>query len=111
MVQAPAGCSAAIPEQLAMAEAPQPPTPLPPPRPAFDRERFVLKTLAVVIGAQLLIYGVAAGICGQRSMAGRPVGQICPGTLEKLQSGFDSTLDMLLALLGGAALSRAGPPS
>ena len=60
MVQAPAGCSAAIPEQLAMAEAPQPPTPLPPPRPAFDRERFVLKTLAVVIGAQLLIYGVAA---------------------------------------------------
>ena len=71
-----------------MAEAPQPPTPLPPPRPAFDRERFVLKTLAVVIGAQLLIYG----------------------TLEKPQSGFDSTLDFLLALLGGAALSRAGPP-
>ena len=90
-------------------------TPLPPglqgPKQPFDRERFVLKTLAVVIGAQLLIYGVAAGICGQRSMAGRPVGQICLGTLEKLQSGFDPTLDMLLALLGGAALSRAGPPS
>ena len=81
------------------------------PKPPFDRQRFVFQTLAVVIGAQLLIYGVAAGICGQRSMAGRPVGQICPGTLEKLQSGFDSTLDMLLALLGGAALSRAGPPS
>jgi hypothetical protein len=42
-------------------------------------------------------------------MAGRPVSQICPGTLEQLQSGFDSTLDMLLALLRGAALSRAGP--
>ncbi len=42
----------------------------------------------MVIGAQLLIYG----------------------TLEKPQSGFDSTLDFLLALLGGAALSRAGPP-
>ena len=111
MVQAPAGCSPAIPEQQAMAEAPQSPTPLPAPRPPFDRERFVLKTLAVVIGAQLLIYGVAAGICGQRSMAGRPVGQICPGTLEQLQSGFDSTLNLLLALLGGAAISRVGPPS
>ena len=90
-------------------------TPLPPgpqgPKQPFDRERFVLKTLAVVIGAQLLIYGVAAGICGQRSMAGRPVGQICPGTLEQLQSGFDSTLNLLLALLGGAAISRVGPPS
>ena len=111
MGQGPAGCSLAIPEQQAMAEAPQPPTPLPPPRPPFDRERFVLKTLAVVIGAQLLIYGVAAGICGQRSMAGRPVGQICPGTLEQLQGGFDSTLNLLLALLGGAAISRVGPPS
>jgi hypothetical protein len=48
-----------------------------------------LTTLAVVIGAQLLTYG----------------------TLEKPQSGFDSTLDMLLAQLRGAGLSRAGPPS
>ena len=90
-------------------------TPLPPglqgPKQPFDRERFVLKTLAVVIGAQLLIYGVAAGICGQRSMAGRPVGQICPGTLEQLQGGFDSTLNLLLGLLGGAAISRVTPGS
>jgi hypothetical protein len=27
---------------------------------------------------------------------GRPVGQICPGTLEQLQGGFDSTLKQLL---------------
>ena len=47
-------------------------------KPPFDRERFVFKTLAVVISAQLLVYGLAAGICGQRSMAGRAVGQVCP---------------------------------
>ena len=44
--------------------------------------------------------------CGQRALVGRPVGQICPGTLEQLQGGFDSTLKLLLALLGGAALTR-----
>ena len=78
-----------------------------PPKPPFDRERFVFKTLAVVIGTQLLIYSLAAGICGQRALEDRPNGQICPGTLEQLQGGFDSTFNLLLALLGGAALTRS----
>jgi hypothetical protein len=84
------------------------PAPLAPrgPKPPFDRERFVFKTLAVVIGTQLLIYSLAAGVCAERALGGKPVGQICPGTLEKLQGGFDSTLNLLLALLGGAALTR-----
>jgi len=30
-------------------------------KPPFDRERFVFKTLAVVICTQLLIYSLAAG--------------------------------------------------
>ena len=79
-----------------------------PPKPPFDRERFVFKILAVVIGTQLLIYSLAAGVCGQRALSseGRSIGQICPGTLEQLQGGFDSTLKLLLALLGGAALTR-----
>ena len=81
------------------------------PKPPFDRQRFVFQTLAVVIGTQLLIYALAAGVCGQRALAGRPVGQICPGTLEQLQRGFDSTLNLLLALLGGAAISRVTPGS
>ena len=81
------------------------------PKPPFDRERFIFNTLAVVIGTQLLIYSLAAGVCGQRALQGRPVGQICPGTLEQLQGGFDSTLKLLLALLGGAALTRMAPPS
>ncbi len=84
---------------------PLPPTPRGP-KPPFDRERFVFQTLAVVIGTQLLIYSLAAGVCGQRAMEGRPIGQICPGTLEQLQGGLDSTLNLLLALLGGAALAR-----
>jgi hypothetical protein len=33
-----------------------------PPKPPFDRERFVFKILAVVIGTQLLIYSLAAGV-------------------------------------------------
>ena len=66
----------------------------------------MFKTLAVVIGTQLLIYSLAAGVCGQRALEGRPIGEICPGTLEQLQGGFDSTLNLLLALLGGAALPR-----
>jgi hypothetical protein len=89
----------------------EPPGPEQQPKPPFDRERFIFKTLAVVIGTQLLIYSLAAGVCGQRALDGRPVGQICPGTLEQLQGGFDSTLKLLLALLGGAALSRMAPPS
>jgi hypothetical protein len=55
------------------------PTPRPP-KPPFDRERFVFKTLAVVISSQLLIYLLAAGVCGQRALEGRPIGEICPGT-------------------------------
>ena len=78
-----------------------------PPKPPFDRERFVFKTLAVVIGTQLLIYSLAAGVCSQRALQGRPVGQICPGTLEQLQSGFDSTLK-LLGVAGRSSADAAG---
>jgi hypothetical protein len=41
-----------------------------PPKPPFDRERFVFQILAVVIGTQLLIYTLAAGVCGQRALEG-----------------------------------------
>ena len=81
-------------------------TPEPAPRSPFDRERFVFKTLAVVIGTQLLIYSLAAGDYGQRALEARPIDKICPGTMEQLQGGFDSTLNLLLGLLGGAALTR-----
>ncbi|QPN70106.1 hypothetical protein [Synechococcus sp. CBW1108] len=86
------------------AEAPEPKQQ---PKAAFDLERFVHKTLSMVIGTQLLIYSLAAGVCGggQRALAGSQAGQICPGTLEQLQGGFYSTLNLLLALLGGAALT------
>ena len=58
------------------------------PKPPFDRQRFVFQTLAVVICTQLLIYSLAAGVCGQRALAGRPVGQICPGTLEHCRAAL-----------------------
>jgi hypothetical protein len=37
-----------------------------PPKPPFDRERFVFKILAVVIGTQLLIWGLAPGLSSLR---------------------------------------------
>jgi hypothetical protein len=77
-----------------------------PPKPPFDRERFVFRTLAVVIGTQLLISSLAAGVCGQLALEGRPIDAICPGTLKQLHGSFNSTLNLLLALLGGAALTR-----
>ena len=60
----------------------------------------------MVFGTQLLIYSLAAGVCGQRALEGRSIGRICPGTLEQWQGGFDSTLKLLLALLGGVVLTR-----
>jgi hypothetical protein len=64
-----------------------------PPKPPFDRERFIFKILAAVIGTQLLIYSLslAAGVC--------------PATLEQLQGGFDSTLKLLLALAAGTTVA------
>jgi hypothetical protein len=49
-----------------------------------DCEPLVFKPLAVVIDPKLLIHSLAAGVCGQRSLKGRPVGQGCPGTPEQL---------------------------
>lgn len=65
-------------------------------KPPFDRERFVFKTLTLVIGTRLLIASLLAGVCAERALGGKPVGQIGPGTLEKLQSDLDSTLNLLL---------------
>ena len=48
---------------------------------------------------------VAAGSLLRRVVR-RPAGQIYPGTLEQLQGGFDSTLNLLLGLMGAAALTR-----
>jgi hypothetical protein len=62
-----------------------------PPKPPFDRERFIFKILAAVIGTQLLIYSLAAGVC--------------PATLEQLQGGFDSTFKLLLALAAGTTVA------
>ena len=87
----------------------------------LDRERFVLLLIAAVIATQLAVFALAAGVCGYRALESvplaptthgpRPIGTICPGTLDRLQRGIDSTLNLLLALLGGAALaSRPQPP-
>ena len=86
-----------------------PPQPKGPNSP-FDRERFVFKTLALVISTELLIYSLAAGVCAVRALGTHESTQnrsdSCSGTLERVQMGLDSTLNMLLALLGGAALTK-----
>ena len=51
-----------------------------PPKPPFDRERFVFKILAVVIGTQLLIYSLARwGLRPDRALRGPACRSDLPG--------------------------------
>ena len=79
------------------------------PRPPFDRERFVFKLLAVVIITQLTLYTVATGVCGNVAYIRRQtLIQVCPRVLDQVTASFDATLKLLIALLGGAALTQNG---
>ena len=78
-------------------------------KPPFDRERFIFKLLAVVIITQLSLYTVATGVCGNVAYSQRQkVVEVCPRVLDQVTSAFDATLKLLIALLGGAALTNGG---
>ena len=79
------------------------------PEQPFDRERFIFKLLAVVIITQLSLYSLATAICGNVAYTQRQkVVEVCPRVLDQVTSAFDATLKLLIALLGGAALSQNG---
>ncbi|MCP9826110.1 hypothetical protein [Synechococcus sp. EJ6-Ellesmere] len=90
------------------ARAGRPPTPKKrPQQPRFDRERFIFKLLAVVILVQLTLYSTATVVCGQVAVANRRrLAEVCPRALDQVSASFDSTLKLLVALLGGAALEH-----
>ncbi|MCP9820684.1 hypothetical protein KBZ18_14445 [Synechococcus sp. Cruz-9H2] len=76
-------------------------------KPPFDRERFVFKLLAVVILTQLSLYSVATMVCHRVALNDRrQLAEVCPRALDQVAASFDSTLKLLVALLGGAALNR-----
>ena len=65
--------------------------------------------LAVVIITQLTLYTVATAVCGNVAYSQRQtVVEVCPRVLDQVTSAFDATLKLLIALLGGAALSQNG---
>ncbi|MCP9773737.1 hypothetical protein KBY66_14135 [Synechococcus sp. Tobar12-5m-g] len=79
------------------------------PEQPFDRERFIFKLLAVVIITQLSLYSLATAICGNVAYTQRQkVVEVCPRVLDQVTSAFDATLKLLIALLGGAALTHPG---
>jgi hypothetical protein len=66
----------------------------------------MFKILVVVIGTQLLVCSKAAAVCGHSVMKCLLIGQICLGIEYQFEAGFNSTLNLLIALLGGMALTR-----
>ena len=77
----------------------------------FDRERFIFRLLAVVILIQLTLYSVATMVCGRVALNNRrQLAEVCPRALDQVAASFDSTLKLLVALLGGAALERGRRP-
>ncbi len=76
-----------------------------PPKTPFDRERFLFVLLAGVIISEFAIYILGAGICGWRLIFYGA--RDCPEFMQRLQTATDSTLNLILALLGGAAIGSS----
>jgi hypothetical protein len=93
-----------------------------PPHKQFNRERFLLRCVAWIIGVQFGLfilaglacaYGYAVKLGKVTSYADQPV--TCPRILEEIKSATADSLAVLLALLGGGALAvgeyqRRHPP-
>ena len=81
-------------------------------RPApFNRERFLLRLVALVLVAEVSLYAFGAGVCAWQSHR-RPVaqGSVCSRFDNAVHTAFGVALNTLLALLGGKALSGSEHP-
>jgi hypothetical protein len=87
------------------------------PEPYYNRERFLLRCVAWIIGVQFGFYIVATGVCGEitrvklrilNNTGKEPVSVVfCAALPDKLQNSVDQGLAILLALLGGSALAAS----
>lgn len=78
-----------------------------PPQPTggFQRERFLLRLVALILIGEVLLFAVAAAACiGQARRSPLPPGSICQRVDSSLEAAFAVALNTLLALLGGKAV-------
>ena len=77
----------------------------PQPSSGFQRERFLLRLVALILIGEVLLFTLAAGHCivyARRSPL--PPGSICHRVDSSLEASFAVALNTLLALLGGKAV-------
>lgn len=72
----------------------------------FDRERFLLRTVAGVFIAQFALYAIALAACIQLSFRQLPR-PTCTNFAERLQDTFETALGTSLALLSGGSIVAA----
>ncbi|WP_094556734.1 hypothetical protein [Synechococcus sp. 1G10] len=78
---------------------------------SFNRERFLLRLVAVVLIAEVSLYAFGAGVCAWRSAQQLvPQGGLCARFDNAVHTAFGVALNTLLALLGGKALSDSNRP-
>jgi hypothetical protein len=79
----------------------------PPPQPAggFQRERFLLRLVALILIGEVLLFAVGAAACiVQARSRPLPQGSLCQRVDSSLEAAFAVALNTLLALLGGKAV-------
>jgi hypothetical protein len=72
----------------------------------FNRERFLLRGVAVIVSSQLLFYGLTVAACFHYHQQ-RPA---CTDVAAQLENTFEGALSTALALLGGSSLPRHRGP-
>jgi hypothetical protein len=78
-----------------------------PPQPAggFQRERFLLRLVALILIGEVLLFALGAATCIAQSRRSQlPPGSICHRVDSSLEAAFAVALNTLLALLGGKAV-------
>jgi|LauGreDrversion4_2_1035121.scaffolds.fasta_scaffold247652_4 hypothetical protein len=71
---------------------------------AFQRERFLVRCAAAVIGAQLVTAVLVMGVCLGGWGANR---RLCDGASKGVEVAFETALGTTLALLSGSGLLAA----
>jgi hypothetical protein len=82
------------------------------PAPHFNRERFLLRCVAWIIGVQFGVFILAAGICSygyflKARLVIKPDQEatVCPGMVDRIRQSAGESLAVLLALLGGGTIA------
>ena len=78
-----------------------------PPQPTggFQRERFLLRLVALILIGEVLLFALGAATCiVQSRRSPLPQGSLCHRVDSSLEAAFAVALNTLLALLGGKAV-------